>query len=82
MVEILIDYSLCKTLKFIFNNQGFSQLCFILILKPPESLYRRALWEEQELEKVPSLLRFLDCQNSKAAFGLIISQQPVLDFTI
>ena len=72
-----------RTLKIRLQQSGFSWvLCILLILHPPGSLYRLALWEEQELEKVPSLLPFLDCQNLKVAFVLMTSWQPGLDCTI
>ena len=71
------------TFKINLQQSGFSWvLCVLLILHPPGSLYSLASWEEQELEKVPSLLPFLDCQNLKASLILMGSSQTVLDFTI
>ena len=72
-----------RTLKFCLQQSRFSRvLCILLILHPSGSLYSMASWEEQELEKVPSLLPFFDCQNLKVAFILMESWQLALDCTI
>ena len=72
-----------RTLKICFQQSRFSWvLCILLILHPSGSLYSMASLEEQELEKVPSLLHFLDCQNLKVTFRLMTSWQPMLDLTV
>ncbi|OWK00625.1 hypothetical protein Celaphus_00016777 [Cervus elaphus hippelaphus] len=50
-----------------------------LVLKDLEAPTDPREKEEQGLEKVPSSLPFLDCQNLKVVFRLMESGQPILD---